>query len=317
MEKKTNEPEVVERGSEKLDALLTMPPDASALMALSRAEFDAQSAIAVARPRSVSKFKAAMLEMATLDEDTAEGMYYTLPRGEGVIQGPSVRLAEIAVVAWGNLRQGSRVVEVGSDYVAARGVCLDLENNLYFESDVRRNILNKYGKRYNADMIAMTGRAACAIAKREAAFNVIPRVYINLAMREAMRVVGEGLGEGEEKLKSFNAKRTAALAWFEQHGVDNKAVYRFCEVKGKDELAGEHLAKLAGIRNAVRDNEATLDSFFGAASPATAPPGTLSVEGLAGAAVRAENDAKHTPEPAPEPPRSEAPPRKGASSLFE
>lgn len=47
---------------------------------ITRGEIDMQIATAKKYPRSISKFKAKALEMATLDEETAESCFYNLPR---------------------------------------------------------------------------------------------------------------------------------------------------------------------------------------------------------------------------------------------
>src|SRR6185369_14649302 len=104
----TYEGEIVENSTELVHA-------AGAVVSLAgwqREEIDIQIATAKRYPRSITAFKRQCLEMATLDEETAGSMYYVLPRAGKKIEGPSVRLAEIAGSAWGNLRSKSYIVEV-------------------------------------------------------------------------------------------------------------------------------------------------------------------------------------------------------------
>src|SRR5689334_11587126 len=82
----------------------------SAMEAIQRAEIDVQIATAKRYPRQLSLVKSHMMSFATLDQETAEACFYNLPRGGKNIQGPSVRLAEIAVSCYGNLRAGSRIL---------------------------------------------------------------------------------------------------------------------------------------------------------------------------------------------------------------
>src|ERR1700760_4459967 len=105
----------------------------TALEASARAEIDMQISTAKRYPRMLSKVKSDMLSFATLDEETAAACFYSLPRGDKNIQGPSVRLAEIAVSCYGNLRAGSRAVQTvttgDSPHVIVQAVCHDLERN--------------------------------------------------------------------------------------------------------------------------------------------------------------------------------------------
>jgi hypothetical protein len=100
-----------------------------ALELIQRAEIDMQIATAKRYPRDLSKVKKRMLDFATLDEETAESCFYTLPRDGKTIQGPSVRLAEIAVACYQNIRVASRVIANDGRVITAQAACLDLENN--------------------------------------------------------------------------------------------------------------------------------------------------------------------------------------------
>src|SRR6185369_3899928 len=87
----------------------------SAIEAISRAEIDIQVATAKRYPRQLSKVKSDMMGFATLDQETAEACFYSLPRGGKTIQGPSVRLAEIALSTFGNCRAGTRIIHTQPD----------------------------------------------------------------------------------------------------------------------------------------------------------------------------------------------------------
>ena len=66
------------------------------------------------RRREVSKFLEYATRLATIDEETAASCSYSLPRGGKTLGGPSIRLAEICMLAWGNLHAEGRIVEIGS-----------------------------------------------------------------------------------------------------------------------------------------------------------------------------------------------------------
>src|SRR5690349_3214367 len=117
-----------------------------------------QIATAKKYPRDLAKVKKKMLDFATLDEETAESCFYTLKRkdrdsGEGkVIQGPSVRLAEIAVACYGNLRAAARITDNDGRFITAQGLCHDLESNTLISIEAKRRITGKSGKTYGDDM---------------------------------------------------------------------------------------------------------------------------------------------------------------------
>ncbi|MQY76222.1 MAG: hypothetical protein GH155_01165, partial [Spirochaeta sp.] len=111
----------------------------------------------------------------TMSDATARSCGYELPRGGKKIKGPSVHLASILAQNYGNMRVEARVSEVSDKYVSAESVAHDLETNFAVKVEVRRKILDRYGKRYNEDMIQTTGLAAAAVAYRNAVLRVIPR----------------------------------------------------------------------------------------------------------------------------------------------
>jgi len=238
------------------DATAIAVRDNATLVALERAQIDMQITTARAYPRSIEAFKQTLEMEALIDEETAASMYYSVPRDGKVIQGESVRLAEIAGSAWEHTRYGSRVIEVGDEFLTARGMCWDLQRNVAIEIDVKRRIVNRHGKRFSVDMIQTTGMAACSIALRNAIFKVVPRAHIKPVLKRAMAVAAGDV-------KTLDVKRTAALEYFEKkHGVKPSQVYALLEIEGKADITTQHIVALLGIRTALNDKEATLAEFF-------------------------------------------------------
>src|SRR5215475_10940121 len=87
----------------------------SAIEAIERAEVDVAITTAKRYPRDPAIVKRDMREMATKDPRIAASCTYTLPRAGKEITGPSVRMAEIAFAAYGNLNAGTRIVSMGDD----------------------------------------------------------------------------------------------------------------------------------------------------------------------------------------------------------
>lgn len=221
---------------------------------IDRAQVDVQIATAKRYPRSVDRALKEAVSLATADEETARGMGYQLPRqttdGKPV-KGPSVRLAEIMVYTWGNLRAESYVADIDGEFVSALGTCFDLERNVAVRVMVKRRITDKKGVRYGADMIGVTSNAAIAIAFRNAVFKAIPRAYANRVYNQAMKAA---VGPAE----TFKAKRENAVGWFEEKGMKRTQVFQMLDVHGVDDINSEHLLELFGIKTAIEDGETSI-----------------------------------------------------------
>jgi hypothetical protein len=232
--------------------------ESSLISVVSKAELDQQIATAHAWPRSLKRFRDECLQMATLSEAIADECIYAVPRkDQGVtkmIEGPSARLAEIVASAWGNCRAGARVVDEGRDFITAQGVFHDLERNVAITYEVRRKIVGKYG-RFNADMIAVTGNAACSIALRNAVFKGVPKAFWNDIYNEARRVVA---GDA----KTLANRRSEALAHFQKLGATQERVLAVLGLQGVEDITLDHLVQLRGLANSVKEGEMSVDEAF-------------------------------------------------------
>src|ERR1700758_510839 len=85
---------------------LTISPQLSVVESQERANIDMLIATAKKYPRDIVRVKRNMEALACLDEDTAESCNYHLERNGRSIEGASVRLAEIAVACYQNIRCG-------------------------------------------------------------------------------------------------------------------------------------------------------------------------------------------------------------------
>lgn len=232
-----------------------------ALEAQTRGEVDVQITTARRYPRSVRSFIDECVAMATLDEDTAGACFYALPRDGKTIDGPSVRLAEIAASAWGHMRVQARIVDEDERFITARGEAWDIQRNVAIAFDVRRRITNKQGKRYSDDLIVVTGNAASSIALRNAIFKVIPSAFWR-PIYQRCREVAVG------KQETLANKRAAMLAYFQKLGVDEARVLGVLGIRGVEDIGLEHLATLRGLATAIKDGDTSLDEAF----PSTASP---------------------------------------------
>jgi hypothetical protein len=248
-----------------------LPPEpsgvlpATTLEALSRSELDVQVTTARRYPRSLAHFRAEALAMVRLDQATAASCYYQLPRRQRqddgswktvtLPPGPSVRLAEIVASAWGNLRAGAWILNVTQDEVVARGFCHDLQTNYAIATEVYRSIVDRNGRRYSDDLVTLTKNAACAIARRNAVFAVVPRTFVNQLVDAA-----HGVAAGD--LKSLAETRKRLLAEYVALGVSTAAVCAKLDRPGVEDLDLEDVRLLHGLLTALREGQTTVETEF-------------------------------------------------------
>ena len=233
---------------------------ASPLALLNDSEINRAIETAKKYPRDVKAFVEEAKAMATIDEETAESMFYVLKRGYGEDQtkivGPSTRLAEIVGSCYGNLRYGSRVVDIGATHITAQGICFDVQKNISASVDVQRRITTKEGKRFSDDMIGVTANAACSIAMRNAIFKVVPMAFVNnICAAAKTAAVGN--------VKSLEEQRTSCLESFRKMGVDDANVLAFAGVKSAHQLTATNVAELRSVWSAVKAGEQTIEEAFG------------------------------------------------------
>lgn len=228
---------------------------ANALESLERASVDIQISTAHKYPRSLTVVKRRMMDLATLDEETAESCFYKLNRQGKSIEGPSIRLAEIAASSFGNLRYGARVIANDGKQITAQGFCHDLESNVLSTIEVKRRITGRDGRTYSEDMQVVTGNAACAIAARNAIFKVVPFAFVKPIFLSAKKTaVGD--------ITTLAERRTKMLQKFAAFGVNEARVCASVGKVGVEEIGLTELETLIGVHNAIRDNEQTVDEAF-------------------------------------------------------
>jgi hypothetical protein len=237
---------------------------AGAIAQIEQAQIDTQIATARRYPRNIAKVKAQMLAIATLDEETAAACSYAIPRAGKVITGPSVRLAEIALSAFSNVRAATRILSVHTGenpHAIVQAVCHDLENNVVFAVEKRRRITPKRDYSTNGhkpvddDDIQLAVNAGSAIAFRDAVFKVVPGALVKPVMEAAKKVaVGDA--------RSFSANRDKILARLRQMGVQDERIFAVIGVTKADVITGDQLETLIGLGTAIKDGTVTIEEAF-------------------------------------------------------
>jgi hypothetical protein len=291
-----------------------LKPEMGALEAISRAEIDTQISTAKKYPRQLAQVKSSMLSFATLDEETAQSCFYTLPRGGKSIQGPSVRLAEIALSCYGNLKAGTRIIETVTSgpapHVVVQAVCHDLEKNVAISVEKRRRIFVKRGKTApDEDDINLAANAGSAIAFRDAVYKVVPLALVKPCYEAAKKVA---IGDA----RTLNDRRARAVEAFGKMGVTPDRVLAVLEKTNIEEVTVADLEILIGLHTAIKDGQTSIEEAFPVSTepakpkfsmPEKAEPKAQEPKAEETPAPKAEEKATPAPAKAKAEPKAEAP----------
>ena len=222
---------------------------------MERAEIESAIATAKKYPRSIKKFQQNLLAMATIDPQTAGACFYSVPRAGKRIEGVSIRLAEMAMICFGNIAVDGDIVGEDAERCYAVGTCRDLENNVLVRQKVGSRILNKDGKRYNSDMINTTQAATVSKAMRNAITRIVPRSIINPILDKCKEVaVG--------KAQDFQKRRTQVMDGLVKMGADLIDILDSLDRSSIEDVDGDDLLHLIGIGTAIHDGNQSVENAF-------------------------------------------------------
>lgn len=233
---------------------------ADMLNAINRAEVDIQIATAKQYPRDLAATLNKIATYATMDKETAEDCFYVLRRKDAngedsIIEGLSVRMAEIIAGAWGNLRVQTRIIGNDGRMITAQAICHDLETNFAVSKEVKRSIVTKKGFTYSQDMQVVTGNAAAAIAFRNAVLTVIPKAVTKKIINDVKQVA---LGQSID----LEQGRQNMFAYFKKLGVTKEQVLLYLGVKSSDEIDKQKIFELRATANAIKEGTTTVQEAF-------------------------------------------------------
>lgn len=229
------------------------------IQAINRSEIDMQISTAKQYPRDLASVLKNIREYATIDAETAADCFYALKRGQGddasLIEGLSVRMAEIFASSWGNLRVQTRIIGNDGKTITAQGICHDLETNVAVSVEVKRRITNKYGKTFSEDMQVVTGNAASAIAFRNAVFKVIPKALTKKIVEEIKKA-------SLPPISDMESKREKTIKWFTDRGVKVEEILKYIESDRIEDIGIEQLLTLRSTANAINEGTTTIEETF-------------------------------------------------------
>ena len=229
--------------------------------AINRSEVDIQIATAHRFPRSMELFQKRSIEMVSQDSETAASCIYRRPVGKDesgkqkIIEGESIRLAEIVAGCYGNLRVSAMFIEQTDKYVRCRGAAHDLESNFAATSESVESIIDSKGKKYSDRQIIVTVKAALSKARRDAIFMVVPKALCKSITKVAREVAVGTKATLKDRVMS-------ALKWTAKHGIKDEDVFKTLDVKGISDIGLEELETLTGLKTAINEGDITAAQAF-------------------------------------------------------
>jgi hypothetical protein len=230
----------------------------TALEAIQRAEVDIAIVTAKRYPRDIARSLKTCRELALRNPAIARRCNYAVPRAGKKIIGPSVHFARIVAYSWGNATALARVIGCDQTDAHIQGVFHDLQTNLRIgiEMDWPVQAPHEPTPERWKDQMTLAKRAGAAVALRTAIFNVIPMVLFDGIAEEAKMVaVGDA--------KTFEDRRSSAIAECKKIGVTQGMVYRTLERNGLEAITTDDLIYLHGLLASVADNTLTVLQAFG------------------------------------------------------
>lgn len=233
---------------------------ADMLAAINRTEVDMQITTAKRYPRDIPQVLNKIATYAKIDKETAEDCFYVLRRkdkngNDSLIEGLSVRMAEIIASAWGNLRIQTRIIGNDGRMITAQAMCHDLESNVAVCKEVSRSIVTKNGYSFSQDMQIVTGNAASSIAFRNAVLAVIPKAITKKIINEVKEVA---LGQTIDLEQS----RKNVITYYNRAGVKIEQLLNYLEIKSVEEIDQQMIFELRALRNAIEEGTTTIKETF-------------------------------------------------------
>lgn len=239
---------------------------AQSLEAMNRADIDIQVKTAKnypmhSTPQQIDMALAKAEAFATVDAETAESCFYRLERKgadgtKNIIEGPSIRLAEIIVSSWGNMRVATQIIGDDGKFITAQGICHDLENNVLQAVTVQRKVTTSKGFRFSDDMVNVTCNAAAAIARRNAINAVIPTAVFKKLYKKIKDVAIGNIANNLEQ------RRANMIKTYRMAGVTPEMLCKYVEVETVEDITAPMVQNLLSLWNALRDGQTTVEETF-------------------------------------------------------
>lgn len=244
---------------------LTTKSDVGAALATRQAQ-EVQAAVVMAKrfPRDIVEVERKLIE-ACRRPKLAEIAVYEYPRGGSTVTGPSIRLAEAAAQAMGNIDFGWTEVQRLEDESICMAYCWDIENNIrrtttftvpHYRDKTDPKTKQKIKVRLtdDRDIYEMCANQASR-RMRGCILQVVPGDIIDLAIEECKKTTEAELGTIQDQAKKWCA------AFDKEYNVSVKSIIKYLGSKPETWTQSD-IHRLRKLYNALRDNMTTVEEAF-------------------------------------------------------
>jgi len=227
---------------------------------------EVQAAVVMAKrfPRDIVEVERKLIE-ACRRPKLAEIAVYEYPRGGSTVTGPSIRLAEAAAQAMGNIDFGWTEVQRLEDESICMAYCWDIENNIrrtttftvpHYRDKTDPKTKQKIKVRLtdDRDIYEMCANQASR-RMRGCILQVVPGDIIDLAIEECKKTTEAELGTIQDQAKKWCA------AFDKEYNVSVKSIIKYLGSKPETWTQSD-IHRLRKLYNALRDNMTTVEEAF-------------------------------------------------------
>ncbi len=254
------------------------------------------------------------VEGACSRKNLASHAIYRYARGGTDISGPSIRLAEALINAYGNAKSGFEVIESDSDSSRVRSYAYDMETNTLQERtfDVPHIRETKKGRTKLTDPRDIYETIANQASRRERAciLALLPSDLVEFAVSSCYKTLEQTVDLNPAKIRNM-------VESFAKYGVSQVMIEARIQ-RHVDAMTVTHFVDLLSIGEALRDGVGTIDQYFDLdAKPLN---GTAAAEPEKPQQPKASSKktaakAQHAAEPAPAPQPEPAPATEGSMAM--
>lgn len=226
----------------------------------SRAIAETQAAMVVAQGRPRDELVAYNKIMKACARPSLAGTaMYAYKRGGTMVEGPSIRLAEVLARAWGNMTYGIRETSRSGNISEIEAFAWDLESNVR----VTRQFILKHSRDTKQGAKALTSErdiyelSANMGQRRVRAclLELIPGDIVDNAVAECKKTLAHGDG------RPMGDRVRDMVAAFDDLGVSLAMIEGFLQHKATA-IVPAQLVKLQGIYKSIKDGVADRSEFF-------------------------------------------------------
>jgi hypothetical protein len=226
----------------------------------SRAIAEAQGKLVIAKrfPRDeVAAYANAM--RACQRRSMAEKAFYSFPRGNQTVEGPTIRFAEELARCWGNIDYGIKELSQDDGKSEMQAYAWDLETNAQsvqnFTNHHQREVKNKMQTLTSQRDIYENNANMATRRLRSRILAILPSWYVDDAIAECKKTLA---GKNNEPLIDRVKKM---VAQFERFGVSQEQIERRLK-RPIATMNADDFVEYIGIFNAIKGGESKVSEWF-------------------------------------------------------